>query len=441
MNTSLQAGAARRSINPHKPLQLFGYPHVKRVSTGVHEPLYASALWLDNGEAAQALVSLDILQLDPPTARRVRGAAARALGIPEAAVFMSCTHTHSGPVTAEFLAWKGDHALPSPDREYLALIEREVVAAVTAAKAGTVPAELTWTTADATGVGGNRLAKGGLADPEAGVLSVRRAGGGAHLGLVIVYSMHPTVLHEDTTLANPDFPGYARRHLEEAFGADLVTLYYMGTAGNQSPRYYVTGQTFAEAERLGRKLGEAVRQAVAGLCPTCYDTHLTLAAGLRQVDLPRRQLPSLAEAEQTLAEYRATFERLKREQAGHGPIRTAECAIFGAEGTVALARAEATGVLPRLLPGYTPADVQAVRIHDEVIVGWPGEYFVEYGLELKGRSPRKCFVATLVNGELQGYIVTPEAAIAGGYEATNAIFAPTAGRLVVEASLDLISQL
>ncbi len=66
--------------------------------------------------------------------------------------------------------------------------------------------------------------------------------------------MHPTVLHEDSTAITADFPGAARAFLAERF-PDLTTIYHTGPSGNQSPRYFVTGQTFAEADRLGTMLG------------------------------------------------------------------------------------------------------------------------------------------------------------------------------------------
>ena len=83
---------------------------------------------------------------------------------------------------------------------------------------------------------------------------------------------------------------------------------------------------------------------------------------------------------------------------------------------------------------YTPVDVQALRIGETAVIGFPGELFTEYGLALKRRAGVQTYAISLVNGELQGYIVTPEAERAGGYEATNAVFAPAAGgRLLQEA--------
>lgn len=43
-------------------------------------------------------------------------------------------------------------------------------------------------------------------------------------------------------------------------------------------------------------------------------------------------------------------------------------------------------------------------------------------MEIKRRCPQRVFVVSLVNGELQGYIVTPEAAAQGCHESLTAMF-------------------
>ena len=43
---SLSAGVAVRDISPRQPIFLAGYPHLSRDSTGIHDPLLASALCL-----------------------------------------------------------------------------------------------------------------------------------------------------------------------------------------------------------------------------------------------------------------------------------------------------------------------------------------------------------------------------------------------------------
>lgn len=79
-----------------------------------------------------------------------------------------------------------------------------------------------------------------------------------------------------------------------------------------------------------------------------------------------------------------------------------------------------------------------MRIGPWSFVGWPGEISVEFALELKERQP-DCFVISLANGELQGYLVTDKAVRDGRYEALNAVFdGPESGKLLVEKTLELL---
>lgn len=434
----LTAGAAVVDISPRAPMALFGYPHVERILTGIHDPLLASALCLRNGNESVLLIALDLLFLDPPTARELRRRAAAAAGVPEAGVFISCTHTHSGPVTLRMLAWSADPAVPAPDVGYLEQMKVQVESAARAAAAKLRPVEIAWTSADARGVGGNRHAVDGATDPDAGVLSVRCANTHAPLAVAVVYGMHPTVMHEDSTLVSSDFPHYTRQHLKEALGPELTVLYFTGPEGNQSPRRSVTAQTFAEAERLGRTLGASIARSVAAIPAGQYRADGVIRGTLERVTLPARRIPPVAEAERRVQEWRDEMRRLQQTGASKADVRTAECAVFGAESTLGLARAGQGGELERILALYNPTEVQVVRIGDFRLPGLPGELFVEYGLELKRRAPAGTFPVCLVNGELQGYVVTAEAAAANGYEAANSVFAPESGAVLVETALRML---
>ena len=415
---SLLAGAAQRDISPTTPVPLCGYPHVRRISTGIHDPLLASALYLQNGGDALLLVALDLIMVNSGYARALRRRVAQTLGIPEAAVLISCTHTHSAPVTMTYLPFE----MPAVDPIYLQFCQDQIVAAADEAKRKARPAELGWTTADGTGVGGNRHAPAGASDPEVGVLAVRTDG--KLSAVAMIYSMHPTVLHEDSTLVSADFPAFARACVPAP-----VVLYHTGPCGDQSPRYFVDGQTFGEAARLGRKLGEAVAAALGGVV---YTSNPTLAGAMTTTDLPRRKLPTVAEAQALVAQRRREFDEIH--PAERPKKRTAEVAVFGAEATLRLAQADTAKVFDAILP----AEVQVLRIGDGRVVGFPGEMFVAYALDLKRRAPVKTFITAYTNGELQGYIVTLEAAAPGGYEAASSLFDPDAGQRLVNAALGMI---
>jgi hypothetical protein len=431
----LKAGTGRRDISNRKPLFLVGYPHVERISEGIHDPLLATALYLGDGANRILSIAVDILFVDHDTARACREAISERTGIPVDHILISATHTHSGPVTCKILSWRDDDMVPGPDPDYMNQFTEGIVEAAVEAYESATDADVAVTSARSEGVGGNRLAKDGTRDPEVGVVFVRRRSDGSPLALQMVYSMHPTVLHEDTKLVSSDFPHYTRALLESRFPGMRV-LYHNGPCGNLSPRYWVSGQTFAEAERLGEMLGRDVVAAVEGLSGGAFQEDVSIGGATCRVGLPPRTFCSVAEAERELAEARAEFDRLKREGAPHGPVRTAECTVFGAEERVTLARAQEKGDTMRILEAYNPAEIQVLRVGDHYLVGFPGECFVEYALEVKRRCPG-AFVISLANGELQGYIPTPEAT---GYEARLSFFEPEAGDRLVDAAEAVIRE-
>jgi neutral ceramidase len=113
--------------------------------------------------------------------------------------------------------------------------------------------------------------------------------------------------------------------------------------------------------------------------------------------------------------------------------------VFGAERTAVFVQAGATGRLAEAIRGSSPAEIQLITVGPWRFVAWPGEFFVEHGLALKARAA-DTFLITLANGELQGYIATPEAIVRGACEATNAVFAVENGLRFVERTLALLAE-
>lgn len=417
---------------------LIGYPHVSRLSTGIHDPLHASAICLDDGLLKLLLIGVDLLFVGADTVARCRAALHARTGILPEHILISATHTHSGPMTTLHLAFRSDPVVPrAVDPAYLTWAEDRIVTAGVEAWRNRVDAELAVTAALVEGIGTNRLDPNGPADPEAGILYLRRALDQSPLALAVVYSMHPTVLHEDSTLVSADFPGAAMRRLAEAMPG-LTPLYHTGPAGNQSPRYCVREQTFEEAERLGGILACRILEAVRALRDEDFQREVALKGVRTAVLLDPRRFPTVAEARTNLENKRARFEQLRREGVPHGPLRTAECEVFGAEELLVLAEAQESNELTLWQERFQKAEIQVFRIGPVCLAALPGELFVEYGLEIKARAARRTFVISLANGELQGYIVTPEAEQAGGYEAQCGLFSAESGRRLVEAALNLI---
>jgi len=431
----LVAGASERRITPPGKVFLYGYPHVSRISTGVHDDLLCSALYLRHGDSATLLLANDLIFVSKQLTHHVRGEIGRRAGISPGAIAVTATHTHSGPVVVNYVSNRSDPVVPSADAAYLHWLADCMVEAGCEAVRSARPAEIGLQTVEVGGIGGNRHDPGGPADHHVPVLVVRDRVTHQPLACAVTVAIHPTVLHEDSTLVSADFPHYFREHLwQTVVPRSCALLFFNGTSGDQSPRHAVRENTFAEAARLGEHLGRSVAAAIPGI-PCRGDADIRCAS--RTLDLERRRLPALAEATEAAATARRRFESLRAGKAARAEVRTAECDLFGAEETLELVRAERDGGLGQAAARCLPAEIQVVRIGSWTFSFWPGEFFVDYGLRVKAQS-RNSVVVTLANGDLQGYIVTPEAERRGLYEAGNAVFAPANGERFVQATVELI---
>lgn len=431
---SLIAGIARVPINPLRPMTLFGYPNVPRVSTGVNDPLYATSLYLEDHHQALFFIGVDLLMLHHDILRKCRDRITQSTGIPASHILVSTTHTHSAPITMEMLAFRDDPTLPVIDLNYLEMVSNAIVDSSIQAQQNARPARIAFTSVDVHGVGCNRHDPQGPRDPALSIMLLKDQENNQPFAISLVYAMHPTVLHEDSRLVSADFPGYTRQILEEKFPGAIV-LYQNGTCGNLSPRYHVNAQTFIEAKRLGLQLAMFAEEGIERLEEAHYLDEVLLVGKNAWITLPTRVYPSVAQAEQNLIKARDNFQHLKDSGAPHGPVRTAEVIVFGAEECVVLAKAQANGELDQLRKNYSKIEVQKLLVGEHIFYGLPGELFVEYGLEIKRRSQAPTTVISLANGELQGYIVTPGAE---GYEANLSFFTDTAGQILVEAALGLV---
>jgi hypothetical protein len=432
----LSAGAAAVKITPSGSVFLSGYPHVRRYSTGVHDELWASALCLQSAGRRVLIVANDVIYVSRQMVLRARRRIAQATGVAEADILISATHTHSGPKMLDPIATEADEAVPPTDKVVVAKIEDGIVAACGLAVTNLQPAELGLVVTDATGVGTNRRDPNGPRDLDVPVMLVRGADSHRPLACMMACSMHPTVLHEDSTLISGDFPGVARLQLQrDVLGENCPVLYHTGPAGNQSPRHVTRANTFAEAERLGGILAAAAAKAITTIE---FQREIELDYRSTQVQLPLRSFPREADAQAKLDRAVARLEALRAGNAAKTEIRTAEVDWFGAQETLHLARAAAAGRIEQVAQTCMPAEVQRIRIGEWNFVAWPGEMFIEFALEVKKRHPNT-FVISYANGELQGYIVTGQAVDEGGYESQNAIFkSPESGEMLVQKTLELL---
>ncbi len=402
----LKAGTAIRDISPKLGVQLAGYPHCPRENTGVHDPLCATATFLDNGKEKITIVSLDLLSIGKQMVKELR----KVVNHP---VTFTCTHTHCGPWTSEPLASEKEEGIEC-NAEYNEKLKQDLTDLILEAESNVFDAELTTvigTCGKEQGVGGNRRVKNGLQDTSVNVLAVREKGGAVR-SIIVNYALHPTYLHAENTLVTADYPCYIRRYFYFTEPKAIVS-FMQGTSGNQSSRYHRVGQNFEEACRAGTILAVEVDRCIKS-AEFKDDVELTFKS-TEITNLPRKTYPPVEITEKAKIEAEAYYQSVKDKD--YITARNAELAMFGAQNNYYYSKAQDLNS-PEL-----PLEVAMVKVDDTLIVMLQGEIFVEIGLKIKELSPyKKTFVYEVSNGYLPGYIYTEEAGKEGGYEVGTSTF-------------------
>ncbi|HVT72079.1 MAG TPA: hypothetical protein VHD61_03010 [Lacunisphaera sp.] len=373
-------------------------PAWARKADGVHDPLFARALVLDDGASRLAVVSLDQCMLydviapsyldgpeptDLGRMARIRREVQAATGIDM--VICAASHTHSSG---------GEKGPESWLREE----ERRIVGAVTEAASRLRPATV--------GVGWGVVHEGfnrrlpqrdgptktqwddpdrtatGPTDPALGVISVQTDDGTA-IATLVNFACHAVILGPKNTRFSADYPGALARKVEHAIGGEC--LFLQGAAGDTDPFVCLLSEATgadAELDRLGSVIA---REALA-----------TVA----QIKV-REKAPRLAWRREVVP----LASRIDAERTGR----------------------------------KIDAEIDTILIGEGLALAtFPGEFFVAHGLTLKRLSPvPNTFFVGYCNGFL-GYFPTIQASMEGGYGTVWRWWAQTeigAGELLVNRAV------
>lgn len=254
----LLAGVGKSDITPPIGTPLAGYGARKGApSTGVHDPVEARALIIDNGEVKIALVGVDHLGYDHMMVRRVQTLAAAKTQIKADHIFVMSSHTHSGggAYLEIFPALAGKY-----DPTIRAFYEERAAQAIVAASQRLSPARMAIGFGDAAGISRFRSSwpPNGPVDPEVGVIRVDDAGTGNVMAVLMNFAAHPTVLGADNFEFSADYVGYARNILERLVGGNLMAIFANGAQGTVAPRSLQGKEPWERAENVGTILAAEV---------------------------------------------------------------------------------------------------------------------------------------------------------------------------------------
>lgn len=367
----LRAGVAKSDITPPLGGPMYGYgARGSNVSQDVHDPLYAKAIVLENGEDHLVLVTLDLGTFTEENLKNVKSIVRKKTKLTN--VLCTASHTHSAPGL--------DDTFPSKKNPYVREMEEKIADAVVRASQQLQPARM--------GVGRGLVEEGfnrrtisedGIAemlwvnreriptspvDYSLGLVRIDDMQG-APIAHLINFQCHPVILGPENLDISADYPGYMMAAVEKALGGQAMFL--QGAAGDINPYWDKTPPAegaFEQCEKMGLALADEVIRVSGTISdfqadlPISFHTEVIPLA--HRLDIERKDKKFLAEVNSV---------------------------VLG--NTLALAT-------------------------------FPGEFFVEHGLRLKSESriPNTFFMG-YCNGRLR-YFPTIKACTEGGYGAATA---------------------
>ena len=407
-SAGIKAGAAQRDITPPVGFEIV---HFHRVSIGIHDPLFARCLYLKDGIGnSVAMICTDLITASFEVCEILREKIFKETGIRNSLI--ACSHSHSSaplgslpPSQGDFLGGESQ-ASASMVAKWTANTYDAIVAIVQEAKEQAQPVSLRAGRAPAQ-VGFNRrlinketghafmgVNREGPVVPWVNVLVADSKKTGKPIAVLFEHAAHPVIVPATSKLTSADYPGAAVKRIREELGEDVIALFGQGCGGNING--YPLRSTHENADRQGRKLGEAVLQAMKESSPIKSQT---LSIKSARSMLPSHPLPSEELWQEMAVKNKDDEHRMKQlkkirdfmDRAAEPPPRR-----FGA-----------TAVMME---------------QDWCLVAMAGEMFCQYELWIDKNAPFKHTMTFAYTNGIEGYIAVDEAlrlGPKGGYEAAS----------------------
>lgn len=442
----MKTGFSKKCITPPMGYPIVGY-YEERLASGVISDLFVRAAAFDDGKTRAVILTADVCFLIKETCDQIRALVSGACGVDENGVFITCSHTHTGPLTSDDFA--SDKVADPAYMESLCLACRD---AASEAFDDLKESRFFMAETEAEGISYVRrfLLKDGRVskpyfrgDPDIirpvgkpnhtlKLLKILRQGG-RDLAM-INFGTHADTVQGKLICA--DFPGFLCSTLESAL-PETDTMFLLAPQGDVSHinharpdgnlvSFRKDGEDLACAAPHARYMG----RFLAGKALTIYDRAEEITAdqirfGAMEMEIPtNKENHRLEEAAKTNAQYEAgTFD----DYPGHKKTCLA---------------AEARRIL-RMKDAPDTVKLQnfSLCLGDLVLVGFPGEPFTALRNDAEARSPfRHTIVCCLVN-DAAGYIPYRKAYEEGSYEVLATTYGPKTADILVDGMMELLNRL
>ncbi|NOX53066.1 MAG: hypothetical protein GXP27_01230 [Planctomycetes bacterium] len=418
----LWVGFSQVDITPPVGAMMTG-PGLAR-AVGTDDPLRARTLVARSGDRMMAIVGVDLVKIRRDLADAAIAQASQRTGINRDAVMICCSHNHSSP----FVPMGGPN-----NADYLAKLPRLIADSIEQACQALQPARMFLGRAlvfdglhnrrvisKTDGLALNTwlrkvsdlertpqvLGTAGPIDPELWVARFD-ARDGRVLGTLVNFTCHPS-LHDRIRLKtwSADYPGVIADQLAKAFGKDVVSVFTQGASGDVNPNTQFDANWREKAGVFASAAVHAAQNAVPAKGSVVVDYARS------DVVVPRRDPADWRPEAVARLDWRPDmFEAAKRQVVHMPPTRE--------------------------------VPVNAGRIGPLGIATNAGELFVDWGLDIKRRSPFPHTIVSELTNDWVGYEPTAQGFRQEGYEAlVGPNFVSLKGiRILVDTAVELLRKL
>lgn len=447
-----QTGYASVNINPSLGIAVCGY-YVPRFAKGFLDDLEVSALVLSLGEKKIALIAVDSCELYESNIKKMTEGIEKETGIPKDNIFISASHTHTGPCPAPSTVFEAD---PDPILKYADFLAERVVDSVKLALMDLRPTKMGYI----VGYAPERVAyirrykmKDGTTqtcppindpnidyplgelDQRVNVLRFDREG--SDTVVLVNYGLHADTINGE--MISADWPSWMRRTLDKALDG-VKCMFFNGAEGDVgSTNVHPSGGDMNDTEisfdneMKSPGMARFVGRAIAGTVLQVYDK--VNYVDVNEIDIIKKAvaLPANIPSPEDLPLAKKYKEYHEMGRDDLIPYSAMELTTVVAE---ALRMCEFENS-----PETIDITLTGVKIGGVALIGIPGEPFTEIGVQIKDNDDMDLILPVCLTNGCEGYFPTESAFAEGGYEARTSHYKAGTADAIVRAAREMIAEL
>lgn len=443
----MKTGFAKRCITPPTGTPISGY-YAPRYVKGVLDDLFARAVVFDDGCKQAAVIALDIVGMGQEYFERIKDAVVKKIGIEKDAIFINCSHTHTGPSLGD-----EDTGLISSE-SYIEFFVETVSDTVVYAKQDLKETKMSTASAQAKNISfvrrfrmkdGSVATNPGVNNPNIDhvlfqpnetvkLLKLEREDGDDIF--VVNFGTHADTIGGEFISA--DYSGVVCSTIEKALPGTKC-MFLLGCEGdvnhvNVNPTKGESAITKIDFDGVPRgikhsqHMGRVIAGAVLSACSITEEVKSDKISYASKIV----QLPSNQENDR-IEEATKIDELYMQGRANELPYKEMELTTVVAEAHRIISLKDG--------PDYFEYNLSAVKVGDFVFAGIGGEVFTAIGNRILELSPYKDTMLCCITNNYGGYVPNKEAYDEGGYEVVSSNFKKGGDDVIVDGMIDMISKL